>query len=184
MSKGNEPAFPETWIKIPDWPQYEVSSYGQVRCLVGPGFAGRGLRHPRYKKATKGKDGYWRVTLHEKRGESRRIETWTIHRLVATCFLDGDNSLDVAHLDGNKDNNLWTNLVWATRKENESHKIAHGTKAIGERNGQSKLCTRAVAAIKKLKKEEQWSQEKIANLFQISQQNVSAILLEKSWPQK
>lgn len=177
MVNGNEPA----WKPIPDWPNYEVSTEGQVRALVGSGFARGRLRFPRFKKAHVGRDGYARVTLHEKRGTGRRTETWTIHRLVACCFVEGDRALDAAHLDGNKLNNRADNLRWCSRRENESHKAIHGTKADGSRNGQSKLDERCVAAIRALHFHEKISQSVLAERFNVCQGTISAVLLNKTW---
>lgn len=180
--KANEPAI---WKQIPDWPQYEVSNDGQVRCWSIPGFKpkDRTRRLPRYKKAHVAKDGYARVTLCESsHTPKQRIETFSVHRLVAMCFIPTDNiNLDVAHLDGLKTNNHYKNLKWCTRKENESHKVIHGTRASGTKNGQSKLCDRAVSAIRKLAKEKRWKQREIAELFQVGKANVSSIILGKSW---
>lgn len=177
----NEPVFKP----VPSWSQYEVSSDGAVRGWLIGGTRQQVRRVPLYKKPQKGKDGYLRVTFHEKtKGEKTRVETFLIHRLVAMVFLPGKNTtLDVAHLDGNKANNDVSNLKWCTRKENESHKVIHGTRAEGDRNGQSKLCARAVTAIRTLREKHGWKQKQIAELFQVGQGNVSAILLGKSWRQ-
>lgn len=188
MTKANESVFLARlvrWLPVRDWPQYEVSDCGEVRGWLIGGTRQQKRRLPRYKKLYYGKDGYARVTFHEKRkGCKTRVETFLVSRLVAITFIPTyDETLDVAHLDGNKKNNRVENLKWCTRKENESHKITHGTKAQGSRNGQSKLCERAVIAIRTLAKDEKWSQGKIAKLFQVSQKNVSAIVLGKSWRQ-
>lgn len=52
-----------------------------------------------------------------------------IHRLVAITFLDvPDNyqSLDINHIDGNKQNNEITNLEWCSRSENNIHAVKNG----------------------------------------------------------
>jgi hypothetical protein len=44
---------------------------------------------------------------------------WYIHRLVAYLFVEGyAEGLEVDHKDENKSNNVYTNLVWVTRKSN------------------------------------------------------------------
>lgn len=62
--------------------------------------------------------GYARAQLY-KGGQTQKIR---INRLVALHYLplpEGDiNDYDVAHLDDNKLNNLYTNLAWQTRAEN------------------------------------------------------------------
>lgn len=45
------------------------------------------------------------------------------HRIVAELFIDNENNLPVVnHLDGNKNNNHYSNLEWCTSQENEIHK--------------------------------------------------------------
>lgn len=179
----DESAFPVEWRQVPEWPQYEVSNDGQVRSLVGSGFAKLKRKYPKYRATYTGKDGYPRVTLFENsHSTNRRTETWTLHRMVAMAFIPTDDlKLHVAHLDGNKQNNHVSNLKWCTRKENESHKVAHGTRASGVKNGHAVLCDKSIKAIRILAKDEKWSRKKISNLFQISQGHVSAIVLRKIW---
>jgi hypothetical protein len=46
----------------------------------------------------------------------KNIGTRSIHRLVAIAFVPNpDNLPEVDHIDGNKHNNVWTNLRWVTR---------------------------------------------------------------------
>lgn len=59
-----------------------------------------------------------------------------VHRLVAESFIEkpeSDISLVVNHIDGNKENNHYTNLEWVTQKENCIHYYT-SEKAIGVRN--------------------------------------------------
>ncbi|AXV72811.1 hypothetical protein CJO75_01120 [Ralstonia solanacearum] len=52
-----------------------------------------------------------------------------IHRLVALTFLGPPPSRqhEVAHNDGNRANNIVTNLRWATHAENVADTFRHGT---------------------------------------------------------
>lgn len=51
------------------------------------------------------------------------------HRLVAECFLENPNNLPaVNHKDGNKLNNLYTNLEWITISDNNFHAYQIGLK--------------------------------------------------------
>lgn len=50
-----------------------------------------------------------------------------VHRLVAFYFVPGyQEDLVVNHIDGDKSNNLFTNLEWVTRSENDLHAFALG----------------------------------------------------------
>ncbi len=64
-------------------------------------------------------DGYLRCTLST--GGGSRIHS-SIHRIVAMAYVDNPNNLpEVNHIDGDKFNNHFTNLEWATHLENMQH---------------------------------------------------------------
>ena len=63
---------------------------------------------------------YLRVTLWNEDGP----KTFSVHRLVAMCFIPNPSGLPwVNHIDGNKHNNDVSNLEWCTPSENEIHSI-------------------------------------------------------------
>lgn len=64
-------------------------------------------------------DGYLKVTL---RDDSGKRKTFSVHRLIATLWLDNHEcKKEVNHKDGVKTNNLPSNLEWATHSENLKH---------------------------------------------------------------
>lgn len=64
------------------------------------------------------KNGYYYVDLQHA-GYRQKIP---LHRLLALAFLPNPkNKRTVNHIDGNKTNNVLTNLEWATDKENVQH---------------------------------------------------------------
>ena len=63
--------------------------------------------------------GYHRVNLYNP--ITKKQKKFSIHRLVAIHFINGDTSLDVNHIDGNKSNNCVANLEWVTASENNKH---------------------------------------------------------------
>lgn len=102
----------ERWIVIEDYPDYEVSDYGNVR----------NRRTGRILKPQLNRDGgYLRVNLGN-------VHCY-IHRLVAEAFCGGRHiGLDVNHINGNKYDNSARNLEWCTRKANIRHAFDNGQK--------------------------------------------------------
>jgi len=99
----------EVWKSVPDYPDYQVSSFGNVRS---------------HKYVSEGKlicnlinstTGYNFVNLYDK---DRRLCINT-HSLIAKVFLPNpDNLPEIDHIDGNRQNNRLDNLEWVTRREN------------------------------------------------------------------
>lgn len=90
---------------------YKVSNYGKVaRCIEN--------NKLRLLKTTITQFGYERVVL-SKKGKSKNF---LVHRLVAFAFVKKkENSEFVNHKDGNKTNNIYSNLEWVTNRENVIH---------------------------------------------------------------
>ena len=116
MKKENE-----IWKVIPNYENYEASNFGRIRSID------RVVKRDRYTtRKIKGKilqqfaknSGYLQVNL----SKNSKIETKTVHRLVAITFLENTNNYtDVNHKDENKHNNNINNLEWVSYRENTSH---------------------------------------------------------------
>ena len=108
----------EYWADITDFEGvYQVSSWGNVRRIK----RSRGAQI-RNKKATLDKHGYLVLTLWKDNKQSRKY----VHRLMAEAFIEGDCSLTVDHIDGDKLNNRLDNLEWVTLSENTRRQHATG----------------------------------------------------------
>jgi hypothetical protein len=102
---------------------YAVSNTGKVLNI-------KSQEHlkPRNKK------GYMKITLQNKK-------EFAIHRLMAIAYLDNPlNKKFVDHIDGKRDNNVITNLRWATIRENNINAKMKstnkcGVKGVGFENG-------------------------------------------------
>jgi len=120
----------ECWRPIPDFPQlYEVSNLGNVLSI----------KTGRCRLAQVSNSGYLCLVLCKNRTSYGRF----IHRLVCSAFLDGyQDDLQVNHIDGNKKNNLLSNLEMVTPSENRMHSFrVLGNKApilYGYKNGWSR----------------------------------------------
>jgi len=122
------------WRPINDFPDYSVSSDGQIMRTV-PDMKGRLSGRP--LKATPDTYGYLQAHLFN-RGGKRTVK---VHTAVCEAFhgRKPSNAHQVAHGDGNKLNNSAGNLRWVTAKENADDRDRHGRTARGERHP-SKVC--------------------------------------------
>jgi len=59
--------------------------------------------------------GYKYVSLTTSKNKVKHV---SVHREVAKAFVEGDKSLTVDHLDGDKTNNVPENLRWLSLREN------------------------------------------------------------------
>lgn len=101
----------EEWKPIKGHPEYEISTHGRVKT---------NRRRKRIMRTQTAKDGHQFILL-------RKQARW-VHRLVAIHFM-GEIPIGfvVAHCDGNPKNNFVGNLTFATLRENQAHRLIHGT---------------------------------------------------------
>ena len=120
ISNKIELVSPEVWRALPTYPDYEASSLGRIRRVKRAHNA-----HPGIRKQNLTRFGYFSITLNQN-GKKR---CHNVHRLIALAFLGMPPSkdLDACHNDGNKLNNVPSNLRWDTRKKNTNDKYLHGT---------------------------------------------------------
>ena len=98
-------------IKIANYEQYTIDEKGVVISL----------RSNQPLKPIKANNGYLHVTLSMEDGRSKQV---SIHRLVAEHFIPNPYHYpQVNHIDGNKENNVVTNLEWCTPAENIQHAL-------------------------------------------------------------
>ena len=93
---------------------YQISSRGRVKQLAYTDAKGN-KRKEKIMKNKKDKHGYEFIALTK----NYKRNYFSIHRLVALCFIPNPNNLpQVNHIDENKLNNTIGNLEWCTSKYN------------------------------------------------------------------
>lgn len=145
--------------------RFEVSNGGQVR----------NSRSKRVRSQVDHK-GYVRVVLEKKQ--------YSVHRLVATAFLMADiDRPHVNHIDGNKSNNLVSNLEWVSHSENVRHAYSTGLMKPkrGSSNGASKLTEAQVIEIRRRYAGGGVRQVDLADEFGCNQHNISLIIRREKW---
>jgi len=112
----------EEWLQVPEFNRYLVSNTGRVISTA------RGKA--KELKPQQDAIGYlhYRLYPEDQRfgsyGPNRGVKPklFKAHRLVAETFIpDGDTTLQINHKDGNKHNNVVTNLEYCTAQQNIQH---------------------------------------------------------------
>ena len=176
----------EIFKTIPSFTDYLVSNCGRVKTKS---------REIRYVHSVTGKEHF--RTTHEKFLKVQhnastgykfhqlyrdgKMYNKNVHSLVADAFLKNVKGADyINHKDGNKHNNIVSNLERCTNEYNHAHATATGLKAKGSEIGTSKLTENIVHAIK-------WflskgvSQSELSRAFKISRPTINLIANNKIW---
>lgn len=127
------------------------------------------------------KDGYEKVRLISTDGARHR---YSVHRLVLENYnpVDGMETLQVNHIDGDKQNNNLNNLEWVTCQENILHAYKnnlHSQK--GEHNNATKLTENNVKDIIQLLLKKELTQKEIGKQFGVSEDVIGAIKNKHNW---
>lgn len=154
---------------------YKISNYGEVLALPSKG-SGKISDFLLLKSFDNGR-GYRAITLVN----NRVRRNFYLHRLVAIHFIDNPfNHNQVNHIDGNKTNNIVSNLEWCSRKANMQHASINGLLASGENNHLSKLSNHDVKEIRRLHVFGV-SKQHIISVFGISNAHYYRIINKELW---
>lgn len=167
----------ERWRPVMEWEGlYEVSNRGAVRSVARWVLCRDGRRLAEGKVLRPAMtSGYWRVALSD--GERRELQL--VHRLVATAFIPGCGDV-VRHLDGNGMNNDEANLAWGSYADNETDKLRHGRRPMGESHPNSKMTDGHVREIRSLHGRG-FSQLKIASALGLNRGVVGVVVRGEGW---
>jgi hypothetical protein len=131
----------EIWVAAIRWPEYQVSSLGNVRRVVKT----TNKNYLRPLKLYKTKNGYMMVALCR----PNQKKYFLVHRLMYESFFGEQKGLDICHNDGCRTNNIIENLRSDTRAGNMKDVVAHGTHIRGERCGTNKHSVNTILSFKK-----------------------------------
>lgn len=114
----------ERWKPIPGFEDcYEISDFGNIRSKDRWVTYRNGCKRfipGKYMLINAATRKYKTVCLHKE----CRMERWSIHRLVAICFIPNPKNLPyVDHINADPSNNHYSNLRWVTQKENMNNPI-------------------------------------------------------------
>jgi hypothetical protein len=158
---------------------YQISTHGRV-LSTDPRKRSWIILIPTIRKdKTRNMDGYYSVGLWKGNIYKRK----SIHRLVGEAFIPNpEMKPTINHIDGNKLNNYYLNLEWATYGENNQHAIDNGL--ISRRKGVEIHCAKlndsAVLEIKQLLSEG-ISWRKIGARFGVSKGPIQRIADGRGW---
>lgn len=171
---------------IKKFPGYFITKSGSVYSVM-PRANQQPPKIPRKIANNKGKRGYVVIHLSRNKKSYKRY----LHRLLLETFVREPFEKEQGmHLDGNPLNNSLKNLRWGFHKENQSHRIIHGTDNRGGKHGMSKLTKKEVLKIRKLansfnlkkrKLDKGGNYKEIGRKFGVSASTIGHIVRRSTW---
>ena len=155
---------------ISDFPEYEIGVMGNVYNKK----SGRLLK-------TQSNNGYRQIGLYKNKIQYSRL----IHRLVLEAYVGPcPKNKECCHNNGNRADNRLSNLRWDTRNENAKDAMRHGTSVclrVGENSIGHKLTEKNVINIIHLWNTKLFTQQEIANMYNMSREQIRKIINGESW---
>ena len=162
------------WKKVEGFNNYEICESGFVRNTR----TGRILKFDCVKKRKGTVDAdYLRVTLCE----NNTPRKFSIHRLVAKHFLENySEDLEVNHKNGNRFNNLVSNLEMVTPEQNRAHALETGLCPKGEEHGNAKYTEQQALLVITLS-QQGYSRKDVAEQANVAVSFVKDIRSRRAW---
>lgn len=165
----------EEWKCVVGWEgYYEVSSLGRVRSVIR---RGEHINRSYGGKEVKPILGSRRYLVVNLTASGRRSQVF-LHKIVAEAFIGSRPDGFVAcHCDGDRMNNVPSNLRWDSQKSNIADKFDHGTWQYGEAIGNSKLTDADVMTIRK----SGMRICEVVRMYGISKTNAARVVHGETW---
>jgi hypothetical protein len=165
-----------TYRDVPGFPGYRVGDDGSVWSRWGKGRCGL-LEHWHRLRVGVDAKGYTHVVLCA----SGKRWTRKVHRLVLDLFVgERPDGQETRHLNGNRQDNRLSNIVYGTPEENWSDRFRHETDTSGERSAIAKVTADAVRAIRTAF-DKGATYTELGREHGITSQAVRYIVLRKNW---
>lgn len=169
----------EIWKDIPNlkgW--YQVSSKGRIRSFrKANGIDGK-RNNPINMNGAVDSYGYRVITITTNGHKT----TKKLHRLVANTFIPNHkNKPQINHINGNRDDNMVSNLEWCTQSENMQHsyKDLEREPVIGN----NILNEKDVREIRRHASQRGrfYGKEELANKYNVSKGTIQAVVNGRTW---
>lgn len=163
---------PEVWKAISDYPGYEVSNLGRVKSYLKSIPA---ILKPVVKKQT----GYAQLNLRK----DSKFKSVKVHHLVLLAFYGPcPVGHQTCHNDGDRTNNILSNLRWGTALDNAQDRHNHGNDnpSHGENHYRTNFTESQIMAIRYLFSIG-FNNMTLADMYQTSRSNISNIVHRKNW---
>lgn len=167
----------EIWKVCNKSQDYIISNYGNLKNIKTNKNLNSGINTEGYKRANLRINGVNKAC--------------NIHRMLMLTFKPEEyfDGAVVNHKDGNKLNNSLDNLEWCTIQENNIHAYKNGlinyeklsNSKIGEKNHRSKLKENDILEIRRLYSTGQYIHKDLANMYNVSRNQITRIINKKDW---
>ncbi|MFD6509331.1 NUMOD4 motif-containing HNH endonuclease [Bacillus sp. NPDC060175] len=172
----------EIWKDIQGFEgRYQVSNLGRVRSIDRIDAVGR-KKKGQVLKAYKDLKKYTRVYIYLNEGYGQKRP---VHQMVARAFVPNpEDKPEINHIDGNKDNNMASNLEWCTSSENTIHAFKNGlATTVGEKHRATKITEEDALFIRNNYKprDKEYGATALAGKFGLSRATVENIAKGFTW---